>query len=116
MIRRLNPKEEMIMTILWNLKNAFVQDIVNEFPESKPHYNTISSIVRKLEEEGYIGHKTYGRAHKYFPVVKKKAYRSALFDHLFENYFKASKKKFLNYSFEKLGLSSSELKRIIKNK
>jgi len=110
MIRRLSPKEESVMYILWNLKKAFVQDILEEFPEPKPHYNTISSVVRKLEGEGLIGHRTYGRSHKYYPVAKKKAYRAALFDHLFKDYF-GSKKKFVKYTSEKLNVSKKDLRK-----
>lgn len=110
MIRRLNAKEEEVMNILWRLKIAFVQDIVNEFPTPLPHYNTISSIVRKLEKEGYIDHKAFGRSHKYFPVASKKAYKAALFEHLYSGYFGASKKKFVSFIRKRLNVKPSDLK------
>ena len=113
MIKKLNPKEEQVLYILWELKRAFVQDILNEIPDPKPHYNTVSSIVRKLESEGYIGHRTHGRSHKYYAIAKKKGYRSALFEHLFEDYF-GSKKKFLKYTCEKLKISKSDLNKVMK--
>ncbi|WP_235298501.1 BlaI/MecI/CopY family transcriptional regulator [Portibacter marinus] len=112
MIRRFNPKEEKVMYILWKLKKAFVQDILDEFPDPKPHYNTVSSIVRKLKSEGYIGHRSYGRSHKYYAIAKKKAYRAALFEHLYKDYF-GSKKKFVRYTCEQLGISKRDLKNMI---
>jgi predicted transcriptional regulator len=108
MIRKLNPKEEQILYILWNLKSAFIQDILDEMPQPKPHYNTVSSIVRKLASEGYIGHRIHGRSHKYYPIAKKKAYRSALFEHLYEDYF-GSKRKFIKYACEKLQLTKNDV-------
>lgn len=113
LIRTLTEKEERVMCVLWRLKNAYVQDIVEEMEEPRPHYNTTSSIVRKLEKEGFIGHLLKGRSHKYFPILKKKAYRSLLFDHLLEHYFNDSEAKFILYSKEKLNLSKSKLRKII---
>ena len=115
MIRKFNPKEEEIMNILWNKKTAFVQDIIKEMPKPRPHYNTVSSTVRKLEREGYIGHTSKGRSHKYFAIAKKKEYRSHLFDQLLNTYFKGSKRKFLAYSIEKSGLKKSEIRSLIKH-
>jgi predicted transcriptional regulator len=108
MIRKLNAKEEEVLYILWDLKKAYVQDILDEMPDPKPHYNTVSSLVRKLASEGYIGHRIHGRSHKYYPIASKKAYRSALFEHLYKDYF-GSKKKFIKYTCEKLGLSKSDI-------
>lgn len=113
MIRRFNEKEEEIMFSLWTIKKGFIQDIIDEMDEPKPHYNTTSSIVRKLELEGYISHDVLGRSHKYFPISSKKEYRSSLFDHLYKHYFKCSKRKFVSYTMDKLEISKSEMKRLL---
>ncbi len=55
-MKRLTHKEEEVMTILWRLEKAFINDILNEMEEPKPPYNTVSSIVRKLVTEGLIGY------------------------------------------------------------
>lgn len=112
MIRRLNAKEEAVMNILWDIRKGFVHDIIAEMPEPHPHYNTISSIVRKLESEGYIGHTTERRSHKYYPIASKKAYRAALFEHLYASYFGGSKKKFLKYTIEKLEADEMDVKSV----
>ncbi len=112
MLRKLNTKEEEVMTILWKIKKGYIKDIIAEFPSPKPHYNTISSIVRKLENEGHVGHTIHKRSHQYFPLASKKAYRAALFDHLYSTYFGGSKKKFLKYSMEKIAVKKSDLKKI----
>ena len=56
---KLTKKEEEVMKILWKLENAFVKDIVAEYPDPKPHINTISSLVRILQDKGGMGFKQY---------------------------------------------------------
>ena len=77
MNRILTPREEEVMQILWHLKKTFVKEILEKFKESKPPYNTISSMVRKLEAEGKgkAGFKVFGNTYRYFPFLKKAAYR-----------------------------------------
>lgn len=116
MITKFNPKEEEIMIILWDKKKAFIQEIINELPKPRPHYNTVSSMVRKLEKEGFIGHTSQGRSHQYFAITKKKAYRSLLFDQLVNSFFNGSKKKFLSYAIEKLRFKKSDLRSLNKKR
>ncbi len=51
-MKELTKAEEEIMQVLWKLDSAFVKDIVTEFPEPKPAYNTVSTIVRILQTKG----------------------------------------------------------------
>ena len=76
---RLNEKEEQIMQVLWRMERAFVKEILAELPEPKPPITTVSSIVRKLEGEGLIGHEAFGKTHRYYPIVKKSEYRRSFF-------------------------------------
>ena len=69
-MQKLTNKEEEIMHILWKLKKAFVKEIQAEITEEQPHYNTLSTIVRNLEEKGYVSLNAFGNTHQYFPVVK----------------------------------------------
>ena len=55
-MKKLTNKEEEVMQVLWKLKKAFVKDIIEELPEPRPHYNTASTIVRLLEERGFVSH------------------------------------------------------------
>ena len=55
-MKKLTRKEEELMKILWKLEKAFVKDIVDQYPDPKPHYNTISSLVRKLQDKQLIGY------------------------------------------------------------
>ena len=74
-MQKLTNKEEEIMHILWRLKKAFVKDVLAEIKFEKPHYNTLSTIVRNLQEKGYVDHEALGNTHRYYPIVTREQYR-----------------------------------------
>jgi BlaI family penicillinase repressor len=75
-MEELTKAEEKIMMIFWKLKKAFVKDIIAELPdESKPPYNTISSVTRILAGKGYLKFKAYGKTYEYYPAVTQGYYR-----------------------------------------
>lgn len=113
MIKRLTHKEEEVMTILWRLGTAFVNDILNEMEEPRPPYNTVSSIVRKLEAEGLIGHEAFGKTHRYFPVLKKDEYRANAFRRFMDNYFGGSPSALLSYFVEEENLHPEDLDKLM---
>jgi predicted transcriptional regulator len=111
---RLTPKEEEIMQALWKLGQAFVKDILELLPEPKPHYNTVSTAVRKLEAKGLVGHEAFGPTHRYFPILKKEDYLEALMSETVESYFDNSFKEIVSYFAKKEKISPEELKEIIR--
>ncbi|MBE9488754.1 MAG: BlaI/MecI/CopY family transcriptional regulator, partial [Bacteroidetes bacterium] len=68
-MQKLTNKEEEVMQILWLLKKAFVKDVLEEIKGEIPHYNTLSTIIRNLEEKGYVSYIAYGKTHQYFPLI-----------------------------------------------
>lgn len=112
-MKRLNHKEEEVMTILWRLGNAFVHDILNEMDEPRPPYNTVSSIVRKLVAEGLIGYESFGKTHRYFPILKKEAYRANAFRRLMDNYFGGSPSALLSYFVREENLYPADLNKLL---
>ena len=113
MIKKLTNKEEAIMQALWKLKKAFVKEILEELPEPRPHYNTVSTIVRLLEDKGFIGHKAYGNTHQYFPTVSKKAYTRQFMGDVLANYFDNSLKSMVTFFAEEEALSEEQIQEII---
>ena len=77
MMKQLTKAEEEVMQILWELKEANVAALIEEMPEPKPAYNTVSTIIRILESKEFVGYKKQGRGHIYFPLVQKNDYSSA---------------------------------------
>jgi predicted transcriptional regulator len=112
-MQKLTNKEEEIMHILWNLKKAFVKDVLAEIDEDKPHYNTLSTIIRNLEEKGYVSHTAYGNTHQYYPIVAKEAYRKEFMNTAIENYFNNSYKNMVSFFAEEQKISAKELREIL---
>ena len=97
------------MQIIWKLKSAFVKEVISEMKEPKPPYNTISSIIRGLESKGFIGHKTFGKTHQYFPVITKGAYRKYVFMSMMSDYFDGSLSQVVSNFAEEKTLEADEI-------
>ena len=112
-MEKLTNKEEEILQVLWQLKKGFVKDVVSKLPDPKPHYNTISTIIRKMEEKGYVKHIVYGKTHEYYPLVLKEEYRKNYMNKTITNYFENSYKNAVSYFAKEEKISIDELKEII---
>src|SRR6266705_1525734 len=66
-MQKLAKREEQIMQACWHLEKAFIKDIIAELPEPKPHYNSVATMVRILEEKGFLDHETFGNTFRYYP-------------------------------------------------
>lgn len=79
-MKELSKAEEQIMQVLWDLDRAFVKEIIDRLPDPKPAYNTVSTIVRILQDKGFVGHEAYGKSHCYYPLVDKNTYSRKFFE------------------------------------
>ena len=109
---RLTHREEAVMQILWKLEKAFVKEIVNEMEPKRP-INTVSSIVRKLKEDGHIGYEAFGKTHRYFPILKKEEYRKSSFQRFLDNYFGGSPEQVLSYFVKEENIKPNELNELL---
>ena len=73
-MNELTKAEAQVMHYLWQLEKSFLKDIVEAFPEPRPAYTTISTVIRVLVKKGYVDFNTYGKVHEYFPLVSRKVY------------------------------------------
>lgn len=112
-MEKLTNKEEEIMQILWNMEKAFVNDILDKMPEPKPHYNTLSTIVRLLEEKGFVSYKSYGKSHQYFPIISLEAYRGVYVTDSIKKYFGNSVSNLVNYFVKEDRLSDEEITELL---
>ena len=113
-MKKLTRKEEDVMKILWKLEKAFVKDIVEEYDDPKPHYNTVSSLVRLLQDKGIIGFTQYGNTYEYFPLMTKEEYRKTFMKQVVSDYFDNSYKSAVAFFVKEKGLSPAELEELIK--
>jgi len=113
-IRELTRAEEQVMQILWSLEKGMASQVLEKFGEPKPAYNTVSTIIRILEQKNFVGHKAYGRTHEYFPLVSKKDYTRMYFRNFFSNYFGNSYQSLVSFFANDNALSLRELEEIQK--
>ena len=113
-MQRLTNKEEEVMKLLWNLEKAFVKELLEAFPgKRKPHYNTLSTIVRNLEEKGFVGHEAFGNTYRYYPLVAMEDYRTEFIGKSIAEYFDHSYKSLVSYFAREEKISADELREII---
>jgi predicted transcriptional regulator len=112
-MQKLTNKEEEIMQILWKLKKAFVKEVLAEITEEQPHYNTLSTIIRNLEEKGFVSHNAYGNTHQYFPIVKMEDYRKRFMNTAIDTYFDSSYKNMVSFFAKEEKISAQELREIL---
>ena len=110
---RLTAKEEEIMSFFWDRGALFVKQIHESYPEPRPHYNTLSTIVRGLEEKGFVGYTAYGNTHQYHALVAKEEYRRNTLKNVIRRYFDNSYRHAVSALIEEEALSIDELKALI---
>jgi BlaI family transcriptional regulator, penicillinase repressor len=112
-IKELTKAEDQVMQILWKLKNAFVKDIVEEMPDPKPAYNTVSTIVRILETKGFVDHKAYGKTHEYFPLISKEKYTKFYLNNLLKGYFNGSFQNLVSFFAKENKMDVKSLEKLL---
>jgi predicted transcriptional regulator len=113
-MKTLTKAEEQLMQILWNEQEGFVKDLLQHFPEPRPAYNTVSTIIRILEKKGFVDHRSFGKSHQYYPVISREHYRNARFSSLMKDYFNNSMKQVLSHFGKSGNLNIKEADEIIK--
>lgn len=113
-LQELTNAEEEVMHVMWKIRKGFVNDVLVHFPEPRPAYNTISTIIRILEKKGYISHTAYGKTHEYFPLVQKEDYSKRLLGSYLHSYFDNSYKNMLSFFTGKADISVKEMEEIQK--
>jgi BlaI family transcriptional regulator, penicillinase repressor len=113
-MKRLTKREEEIMTILWENDAMFVKDIIKLLPDPTPHYNTISTIVRGLEDKGFIDHEQFGNTYRYFAKISKDEYGRKAMKDFVSKYFNRSYSSVVSMFVEEKEISTEEIKELIK--
>ena len=113
-MKQLTKAEEDIMQILWLLKKANVKAMIEEFPEPKPAYNTVSTIVRILENKGFVGYEKKGKGHVYFPLLEKQDYSNQSINKLVDNHFQGSFKSMVSFFVKKNDMNMKDLESVLK--
>ena len=113
-MRELTRAEEQVMQVLWKIRKGFVKDVLEHFDDPKPAYNTVSTIIRILQDKGFVNHKAYGRTHEYFPVISKDDYSKSHLNSFVSNYFSDSFGKMVSFFAKENEISVKEMEEIMK--
>lgn len=113
-MKTLTHAEEEIMQVLWGLGKGFVKDILEQLPQPKPAYNTVSTIVRILEKKGFVGFTAFGKTHQYFPLISKDAYSKFQLGSMVEGYFEGSFENLVSFFVKENKLNAKAKEKLIK--
>lgn len=111
-MNELTKAEEQVMQYMWKLKKAFLKDIVEQFPEPKPAYTTISTVVRVLVKKEFLKFDTYGKIRQYYPTVSKDNYFKRHMKEVIGNFFNGSPSKFALFFTKNEDLNLTELEKM----
>ena len=112
-MKKLTNKEREVMELFWQYGPMFVRELLEHYEEPRPHFNTLSTIVRRLEHEGYIGHKQYGSTYQYNAIISEQDYAKRNIFRLVDNYITDSYKGLVSTFLKEEKLSLDELRDLI---
>jgi len=113
-MKELTKAEDQIMQVLWKLQKGFVKDIIDQLPEPKPAYNTVSTIVRILEKKGFVGYKAFGKTHEYFPLVGKEKYTRFYLNNMVKGYFNGSFQNLVSFFAKENKMDVQDIDQLMK--
>ncbi|QTD38627.1 BlaI/MecI/CopY family transcriptional regulator [Polaribacter batillariae] len=114
MNKQLTKAEEQIMQVLWDLEKASVKEVIDKLPKPKPAYNTVSTIIRILENKEFVAHKAVGRGFIYYPIIDKETYSNQSLHKLMNGYFNGSFKSMVSFFVKENKMDVKELEAILK--
>lgn len=113
-MKELTKAEDQIMQILWKLEKGFVKDIIEQMPNPKPAYNTVSTITRILEKKGFVGYIAYGKTHEYYPLVPKEKYTKFYLNNMLSGYFNGSFQNLVSFFAKEEKLDLQDIDKLMK--
>ena len=113
-MQKLTNKEEELMRIFWERGQMFVRDIVALYDDPKPHFNTISTMVRTLEAKGFVDHESFGPTYRYYPVISQEQFSKGQLGNVVTRYFENSYKSVVSALIEEEKISIDELEELIR--
>lgn len=111
---KLTPKEEELMRLLWENGPIAISRLVELYPEPKPHFNTVSTVMRRLEAKGFVDHEEVSGTFHYFAKVDKEYFRSRSFGNFIKNYFGGSYYGAVSSLVAEDKITADELKELLK--
>ena len=112
-IKELTKAEEQVMQAVWQVGQGFANEIVAAV-DGDVAYNTVLTVVRILEQKGFVGHETFNRANRYFPLISREEYAQQVLGRLTSSYFSSSARELVSFLVDRKAVSLSDLESLIK--
>jgi BlaI family penicillinase repressor len=115
---KLTNTEEQLMELIWERGPIYMKDIIDSYPEPKPATTTLATLLKRMQNKGFVAYKLMGNSREYYALVKKSAYFSKHVNGLIKNFFGSSPMQFASFFTKETNLSDKELedlKKIIDN-
>ncbi|QHS60311.1 BlaI/MecI/CopY family transcriptional regulator [Chitinophaga agri] len=112
-VKTLTKAEEQVMQALWQTGPAFVKDLIDLMPEPKPHYNTVSTLIKILQEKGFVDYKAFGKSYQYFALISKDEYSRNTMQNFVKGYFSGSFREMVSFFVKEKDLSVNELEQVL---
>ena len=113
MIKKLAAKEEEVMTLFWQHGDMFIRDLLNYYEDPKPHYNTVATQVKFLEEKKFLGRRPMGNTNQYYALINEKEYKGSALSTVISQYFNNSYTSVVSHFIEEEAMDLDELKELI---
>ena len=113
-MKGLTAKEQEIMGFFWKKGHLFVKEMLAFYEEPKPHFNTLSTIVRGLEEKGFLAHTVFGNTYQYYPIVSEEEFRKGTLRNVISKYFNNSYLSAVSSLVKEEDISLDELRQLIR--
>ena len=113
-MQKLTNKEEELMQMFWAEGAMFVKDIVQMYDEPRPHFNTVSTMVRSLEAKGFLDHDAFGNTYRYRPIISQEQFSKGVLGNVVNRYFENSYRQVVSALIEEDKISVEELQELIR--
>lgn len=112
-MKELTAKEEEVMHYFWDKGALFVKQLLEFYPDPKPHFNTLSTYVRSLEEKGFLSHESFGSTYRYYCVISEEEYRTGTLKNIVKKYFDNSYLSVVSSLIKEQDLTVTEVRELL---
>lgn len=112
-MKELTAREEEVMRYFWENEALFVKQLLEMYPDPKPHFNTLSTYVRSLEEKGFLSHESFGSTYRYYKIISEEAYRNGTLKNVVRKYFGNSYLSVVSSLIKEQNLSVNEVRKML---
>jgi predicted transcriptional regulator len=111
---QLSKTEEQVMEYIWKQDKVYLKDIVDAFPDPKPAATTIATLLKRMQDKGFVSYETHGNTRQYHALVKKEDYFSRHVNGIIENFFDNSALQFASFFTANTKLTTKQLEELRK--